>query len=801
MASIEININKKNIFNELFSKDNRLILHKQILNKLNLTEISKDGKKQILEILQKNMKNIYDKLKLDKINQTNFKSIMVQYNNACLEQTINQLSNKKNANQESQSQLQDTTRLPQDASRLKFERDFNSNPNPGNKVMERPQTITNKKNQDQFLYPPGFEKSNNLDPRFDKLFKPIVENMDDNYKFNQYQSGKGGEDFGNRFDQLMSEREVETSIPKRPSTPDFLKPINTSSKGPQDSGFKMNQDSSFKMNQDSSFKMNQDSSFKMNQDSGFSNSNNRKPDRSLPQIKRRTGRPNFSDKIPENELDTGFLSSNDNNDLYDIDNIDKPVEVLEIEEDRRPFEQRLQSLERDRDSVNIQKTNKKINFQENINQEENDMDIINNLQPKSIEEIGREKKIQEQIKQEDEYNKRYDRQDSRQQDSRHQDSRHQDSRQQDSRHQDSRHQEQRYNNEENDLQENIDLKKQYQKQYMEKKNNKPLQHLQYLNEDDNNQNLIKTNKNVNMDKVQEALKKLGVNNDLYELNELKKENKILKKKINEISIVDDKSKFEFVKKEIGGEFTKLHEKENEIKKKEEEMKNLLKKYNYLYGLRHVQMDISPQNPLSNYVFEFPQIKNINGIKLMSYSIPVPRYNIEENKNNIFKIKCDDQIKEIKLNSGKYKIEHLLKLLTDKSDFNFELNYEEKVEIKNKDESETNFDIISTPLSVEVLGFTKEYINQTNYIADKTWDLRIEDKVYLFINNLEENIPFAVLYLGNQAVQQFKFDELIDLDKLEIVFKDSKARPYNFYGLTYSINIQLEINDPKENEII
>ena len=27
------------------------------------------------------------------------------------------------------------------------------------------------------------------------------------------------------------------------------------------------------------------------------------------------------------------------------------------------------------------------------------------------------------------------------------------------------------------------------------------------------------------------------------------------------------------------------------------------------------------------------------------------------------------------------------------------------------------------------------------------------------------------------------------------FKDSKGRPFNFYGLNYSINIQLEINDP------
>jgi hypothetical protein len=175
---------------------------------------------------------------------------------------------------------------------------------------------------------------------------------------------------------------------------------------------------------------------------------------------------------------------------------------------------------------------------------------------------------------------------------------------------------------------------------------------------------------------------------------------------------------------------------------------------------------------------------------MSYSIPVPRYNIEEDKNNILKIKIKDEITEIKLNSGKYKIDDLLSLLTKKSDFNFELNIEEKVEISGKEYTE--FDIIPTPLSTEVLGFSKEYTDDNSYVADKTWDLRIEDKIYLFINNIEEKIPFAVLYVGNQAVQQFKFDEPIELDNLEIEFKDSKGRQFNFYGLNYSINVQVEI---------
>ena len=78
-----------------------------------------------------------------------------------------------------------------------------------------------------------------------------------------------------------------------------------------------------------------------------------------------------------------------------------------------------------------------------------------------------------------------------------------------------------------------------------------------------------------------------------------------------------------------------------------------------------------------------------------------------------------------------------------------------------------------------------------------WDLRIEEKIFLFINNLDDSTPFAVLYTINQGNYSFKFEELIKLDKLELSFRDSNGRPFNFYGLKYNLNIQLEINNPVE----
>jgi hypothetical protein len=730
MASLEVrnnNLDKKQIQDTLFSKDNISLLNNQILEKFKLKDTNKDNKKKIIEVLVKHMKFVYKSLDLSKINSANFKSIMNQFNKASLEQSGREIGSE------------DVLKiLSPNASQLKFERDFHSNPNSGNKMMDRPQAVSNKSNQ-QFLYPPGYEnkRSNNLDPKFDKLFKPIVDNMNDNYSFNQYQNGKGGEEFGKNFDKLMSERDVESTIPKRPATPDFLKPQQTSVRGIPEN---------------------------------MSNSN--KNSRGMPQPKKRSGKPNFSEDIPDDEKDMGFLSANDNNDLYDVNNIDKPLEIMEIQEDTRSFDQRLKSLERDRGNIEIKKPEKKINFQDpNL-----EGDDLSNFQPKSIDEIRREK------------NKNTNNES---------DSEDQPPNQQQQQLQLQLHQQQ---------QKQQQLHQQQQQQQLQQLQQQ-LQHKQKLQLQQMQQQQLANSKiyrKVDMGKIKEALKKLKVDDNLLEMDKILKENESLKLKIK---MFDDKTKFDYVKKEIGSEFTKLHEREKEIYKKEDEMKQLLKKYNYLYGLKHIQMDISPPTSTNKYTFEFQnnfinQVNNIIAIKLMSYSIPIARYNIEENKNNVFKIRKDDKIEEIKLNSGKYKIEDLLNTLNKKGNYKFQLNFEEKVEISNKDEDDKNtFEILSTPLSVEVLGFIKKYNDNTNYIADRTWDLRIEDKLYLFLNNINDEIPFAVLYLGNQAVQQWKFEEPFNLEKLEVEFKDSKNRPYNFYGLQYNINVQLEISDPKENDLI
>jgi len=730
MATMELNGQVKTITDTFFSKENISSLNKKLLEKNKLTEINKNDKKKIIDLLIKNMKIIYKSLDLKKINKKNFDSIYQQFN--------------KTSYNETQKELNSTDIFGINAAQLKFDRDFNSNPNNGNKVSERP---VPSQNINQFLYPPNQNKSNN--DKFDNLFKPIVEQVNENYKFNEYQYGKGSNDINKRIEELTSERDGEIRLNNRPRTPDFLKPTKT------------------------------------------------QPDKNdsnpvLIQDFKKGGKPDFTQNIPQDELEIGFLSNNnDNVDLYSINNIDKPIDIRDIEEDNRSFQERLKSLEHERTSVNIPPNKGKIDFtSETFNNTE--INEIPNYEPKTVEQIREEKYLLEQSKQTN-ISEQMRREQLLEQMKREQLS------------EQSRKEQLIEQMRREQLREHI-RKEQLREQMIKEQLTEPIR-IEQLKEQMKKEQMKKQevyqqssktilNKNLDISKIQNTLKKLGMV-EASEVEKIKKENEILKNQLNNF----DNNKMELVKQDIILEFEKLNNKEALITKKMEEMKILMKKYQYLYGTSNIQLDISPDEPLSNFSFEFETIENIIGIKLMSYSIPEARYNIESEKNNIFQIKnINNEIIELKLNSGKYSIESLLEKLNTKSEkykFQFQLNVEQFVEIS----SDESFEIISTPLSREVLGFTSICKDNLKFVADKSWDLRIQEKIFLFINNIDNTRPFTVLYKNNQGNNSIKFEELIKLDKLELSFKDSNGRAFNFYGLKYNLNIQLELNNPIEEIFI
>jgi len=236
-------------------------------------------------------------------------------------------------------------------------------------------------------------------------------------------------------------------------------------------------------------------------------------------------------------------------------------------------------------------------------------------------------------------------------------------------------------------------------------------------------------------------------------------------------------------------------KEIELSKKELEVKQLIENYDYLFRTRQLQIEVSDSENKSNYTWSMDMIPKVTGIKLMSYSLPEPKFNIEENKNNSLHIKVNNDDIQVEIPTGKYNIDDLIFAINEEiekknSNIKLSLNKQQKV-IISSNESTDMISIIPTQLSQFNLGFIEEAELNSLHTANKIWDLRIDDKIYLYLNNLSEEVPFGLLYFNGKSVSQFKFQKPFNLDHLDIVFKDSRGNQYNFYELPHNLSFIIE----------
>ena len=251
--------------------------------------------------------------------------------------------------------------------------------------------------------------------------------------------------------------------------------------------------------------------------------------------------------------------------------------------------------------------------------------------------------------------------------------------------------------------------------------------------------------------------------------------------------------------EIDNKYQMINLKEAELLKKEMDVKQLISNYDYLFKTNQVQMEVTNSDNSSSYIWPINNGKttsyNVIGLKLMSYSLPAPRFNIEEHKNNRLSLKVNDaNIINVEVETGKYSIEELINILDSKLKKNDDslsilLNSQQHIIIESND-STKELTIEPTILSRTNLGFINS-VTSNRLVSDNSWDLRIEDKVYLYLNNISEDIPFGILYFNGMSICQFKFQSPFMLDKLEIIFKDSKGNNYNFYNLSHTLNILLD----------
>jgi len=691
----------ENIQEKFFSKNNIIGLNNKLLENLNATSANNNDKIFITNTLIKHMQSIWKTIDIAKINTTNFNSVFNQFNTLSMKNSLNELNEMINK------------KATKDPATLKFERDFNSNPNSGVNYLERSQTILSGANGSNSFNKSGSNyiikpHENNFDSSLDTLFRPLInENeLDTNVKFNNYQTKKdSSEDFNERLKEIQQSRNVEVPMQitkNNNNLPDFLKSKPTNVRV----------------------------------------DNNKNEDKEDNNIK-------FLDAV------------NHDDNLFSLDNIDKPLILAEIEEDNTPFSERLKKLQNERDNISLPQQ-QAVDFKGD--KFKDTFDQLKNLQPTVInQQLIDEEKMKERKQQKYEQHeielikqKQYEQQ------------------------QMELIRQQQYEKQQMELL----RQQQYQKQQNELlRQQQPKQVKQ--------SEILKKKSPQNGKKISEhreifdQLKNLN-KNLLNQVTVLKQELETTKHKLVEIT-----NNQEETRKFNDNKFNELNIREFELQKKENEYIILYNKYLNLIKPINYQIEISPDDSISNYRFNLSNIINTTAIKLLNYSIPTKKFNIEENINNMFKYKKDDVIKVLMIDYGFYSIEELLDALNNNSDnITFELN---KLTQKVKIISEEEIYIINTPLLYDNLGFRDFDTNEKEFIADIIWNLKIDNKVYLYIKNLND-APFAILNPNNTINDsEIKFENEIPIEYLDIVFKDSRGNEINFYKINHYLNLQITGN--------
>ena len=304
---------------------------------------------------------------------------------------------------------------------------------------------------------------------------------------------------------------------------------------------------------------------------------------------------------------------------------------------------------------------------------------------------------------------------------------------------------------------------------------------------------------------------LNRNNSNDNFDKLKKENNNLRSQISQMKDAKNliNEKFQELNKKndmIRSNLEILNQRELEVNNRENDVKSLINNYKYLLNSRFYQINVTSNENKSKYEYYFEPLNSIVSLKIVSCSLPIPRFNIDDNSNKLL-ISINDENIEIKIKKGFYSIDRLIEILNfNCKNYNlvFALNENQKLNLSKIDINEDVITLNSSILSDKILGFGNESkfidYDYTSIDAQSTWDLRLHDRLFLYLKNINSE-PITILYFNGKSESTINFENPIELSNLEIEIKDSDDNLYDFNNLKHSINIQLEITNQMFDEEI
>jgi hypothetical protein len=233
----------------------------------------------------------------------------------------------------------------------------------------------------------------------------------------------------------------------------------------------------------------------------------------------------------------------------------------------------------------------------------------------------------------------------------------------------------------------------------------------------------------------------------------------------------------------------------------------------------INLEISNKNN-STYNYKINnKLDMLSAIELTNYSFPDLIYNVTPYNNILYystnennQITCSEDIfyqkrsnvKVLGLPVGNYTIEYLLEIMNkvlNQDNIEIKLNQGNNyITIKKNNNLEENLLTLYTDYGhyqnniLELFGFEpkQDCTNNISFTSKKSYDLRSDKIVQLYITNISETQPLCKIMLGSNRINNFmqKLSKpLENIDNLQIEFKDSKNRQVYFGDK----NITLELN--------
>lgn len=201
-------------------------------------------------------------------------------------------------------------------------------------------------------------------------------------------------------------------------------------------------------------------------------------------------------------------------------------------------------------------------------------------------------------------------------------------------------------------------------------------------------------------------------------------------------------------------------------------------------------------------FEKP-ILNIVNIELSKIKLPPPLDNISDDCNTLsYSFENDPNCYNIILKNGLYNIDDILTAIQTKFNENnhnitIMKNKSNHIIIKNLDNENINIENGSSKL-IDLLGFLNDsYTRKSSYKSERLHKFNTSNTVYLFLENIINDKPFAKIDLSNQ--KEFKpikytLDLISTLSDFIVKFKTTddpnRESLYDFNGRPHKLKLKI-----------